>query len=118
MKPPSARRRSWSCCWRRASGWHTASSDSSLRPSERCGSSPSRPPDELQSLCSRSRQRHPRLRDDLGGRCPNDHATRTLGHPTMIDLHYWTTPNGHKITIALEEIGTPYRVVPVNISTG
>ena len=34
----------------------------------------------------------------------------------MIDLHYWTTPNGHKITILLEEIGLPYRIVPVNIS--
>src|SRR5262245_5681773 len=36
----------------------------------------------------------------------------------MIDLHYWTTPNGHKITIFLEETGLPYRIVPVNISKG
>ncbi len=36
----------------------------------------------------------------------------------MIDLHYWTTPNGHKITIFLEESGLPYRTVPVNISKG
>ncbi len=36
----------------------------------------------------------------------------------MIDLHYWTTPNGHKITIFLEETGTPYRIVPVNIGRG
>ena len=36
----------------------------------------------------------------------------------MIDLHYWTTPNGHKITVFLEEAGLPYRIVPVNISTG
>jgi GST-like protein len=36
----------------------------------------------------------------------------------MIDLHYWTTPNGHKITIFLEEVGLPYRVVPVNIGKG
>ena len=36
----------------------------------------------------------------------------------MIDLHYWTTPNGHKVTIFLEEAGLPYRVVPVNISKG
>jgi GSH-dependent disulfide-bond oxidoreductase len=34
----------------------------------------------------------------------------------MIDLHYWTTPNGHKITIFLEETGLPYRILPVNIS--
>jgi GST-like protein len=36
----------------------------------------------------------------------------------MIELHYWTTPNGHKITIFLEEAGAPYRVIPVNISAG
>lgn len=36
----------------------------------------------------------------------------------MIDLHYWTTPNGHKITMFLEEAGLPYRIVPVNISKG
>ena len=36
----------------------------------------------------------------------------------MIDLYYWTTPNGHKITIALEELGLPYRIKPVNIGKG
>jgi GST-like protein len=36
----------------------------------------------------------------------------------MIDLYYWTTPNGHKITIFLEEAELPYRIVPVNISKG
>jgi len=36
----------------------------------------------------------------------------------MIDLHYWTTPNGHKVAIFLEEAGLPYRILPVNISTG
>ena len=36
----------------------------------------------------------------------------------MIDLYYWPTPNGHKITIFLEETGTPYRIVPVNIGKG
>jgi GST-like protein len=36
----------------------------------------------------------------------------------MIDLHYWPTPNGHKITMFLEEAGLPYRVVPVNIGAG
>jgi len=34
----------------------------------------------------------------------------------MFDLHYWTTPNGHKITMFLEEAGLPYRIIPVNIS--
>ncbi len=33
----------------------------------------------------------------------------------MIDLHYWPTPNGKKVTILLEECGLPYKVVPVNI---
>jgi GST-like protein len=36
----------------------------------------------------------------------------------MIDLHYWTTPNGHKITIFLEETGLPYRIHPINIGKG
>ena len=36
----------------------------------------------------------------------------------MIDLYYWTTPNGHKVTIFLEEAGLPYRITPVNISKG
>ena len=36
----------------------------------------------------------------------------------MIDLYYWTTPNGHKITIYLEETGLAHRVIPVNISAG
>ncbi len=36
----------------------------------------------------------------------------------MIDLYYWTTPNGHKITIFLEETGLPHRLKPVNISKG
>lgn len=36
----------------------------------------------------------------------------------MIDLHYWTTPNGHKVTIFLEETGLDYRVLPVNIGKG
>jgi GST-like protein len=36
----------------------------------------------------------------------------------MIDLYYWTTPNGHKVTMFLEEAGLPYRIHPVNISKG
>ena len=36
----------------------------------------------------------------------------------MIDLYYWTTPNGHKVTMFLEESGLPYRIVPVNIGAG
>jgi GSH-dependent disulfide-bond oxidoreductase len=36
----------------------------------------------------------------------------------MIDLSYWPTPNGHKVTIFLEEAEIPYRLVPVNITKG
>lgn len=36
----------------------------------------------------------------------------------MIDLYTWTTPNGHKMHIMLEETGLEYRVHPVNIATG
>ena len=33
----------------------------------------------------------------------------------MIDLYYWGTPNGHKITIALEEMQLEYKIYPINI---
>ena len=36
----------------------------------------------------------------------------------MIDLYYWTTPNGHKVTLFLEETGLEYRIKPVNIGKG
>jgi len=36
----------------------------------------------------------------------------------MIDLYYWPTPNGWKISILLEELGLPYTVHPVNIGKG
>ncbi|HYG06165.1 MAG TPA: glutathione S-transferase C-terminal domain-containing protein [Stenotrophomonas sp.] len=36
----------------------------------------------------------------------------------MIDLYYWPTPNGHKITLFLEEAGLEYTIKPVNIGAG
>jgi GSH-dependent disulfide-bond oxidoreductase len=36
----------------------------------------------------------------------------------MIDVYYWPTPNGHKITMFLEEAAVPYRIVPVDIASG
>ena len=36
----------------------------------------------------------------------------------MIDVHYWPTPNGKKVTILLEECGLPYRIVPCSIGEG
>ena len=36
----------------------------------------------------------------------------------MIDLYFWSTPNGYKVSILLEELGLPYRVIPVHIGKG
>ena len=36
----------------------------------------------------------------------------------MIDVHYWPTPNGKKVTILLEELGMPYKIIPCNIGKG
>ena len=36
----------------------------------------------------------------------------------MIDLYFWPTPNGYKITIMLEEVALPYKVIPVDIGKG
>jgi GST-like protein len=43
-------------------------------------------------------------------------ARRTA--PKPIDVYYWPTPNGHKVTIMLEECRLPYTVIPVNIAAG
>ncbi len=36
----------------------------------------------------------------------------------MIDFYYWPTPNGHKVTLFLEETGLSYRILPINIGKG
>ena len=36
----------------------------------------------------------------------------------MIDLYYWPTPNGHKVTLFLEEAGLEYAIKPVDIGKG
>jgi GSH-dependent disulfide-bond oxidoreductase len=36
----------------------------------------------------------------------------------MIDLYFWPTPNGQKVSIFLEEAGLPYNVIPINIGKG
>src|SRR3954447_4692903 len=49
----------------------------------------------------------------------DDDANRLSGRNTpMIDVYYWTTPNGHKVTIFLEEAGLPYKIIPINIGKG
>src|SRR5258706_12246250 len=41
-----------------------------------------------------------------------------MNEDRMIDLYYWTTPNGHKVAMFLEETGLPYKIVPVQIGAG
>jgi GST-like protein len=36
----------------------------------------------------------------------------------MLELYYWTTPNGHKVTMFLEETGLAYQLIPINIGKG
>ena len=36
----------------------------------------------------------------------------------MLDLYTWPTPNGHKVHIALEELGVGYNVIPIDIWAG
>jgi GST-like protein len=55
---------------------------------------------------------HSGWQTDTGRTAPDEKAQ------TMIDLYYWTTPNGHKITLFLEEAGLPYTIHPVNLSRG
>ena len=61
------------------------------------------------------RHRTPPLADQRAGRSGRVRACRGR---RMIDLHYWPTPNGKKVTILLEECGLPYNVVPCHIGRG
>src|SRR5947207_1558359 len=47
-----------------------------------------------------------------------DAQARSARGKKPIDLYYWPTPNGWKITIMLEECGLPYTMIPVDISKG
>jgi GSH-dependent disulfide-bond oxidoreductase len=56
-------------------------------------------------------------------KCGAERKPRTMSGASsenlpMIDLHYWPTPNGWKISILLEECALPYRLRPVNIGRG
>jgi GST-like protein len=54
-----------------------------------------------------------RVRDDIvcGERIEREGSA-------MIEVWTWPTPNGHKVHIALEELGIPYKVIPINIGAG
>jgi GSH-dependent disulfide-bond oxidoreductase len=45
-------------------------------------------------------------------------ATHRRQGAVVIDLYTWTTPNGRKVSIMLEEVGLPYRAIPVDINAG
>ena len=45
-------------------------------------------------------------------------TAKPSGGCMTIELHSWNTPNGRKIAVALEEMGLPYTVIPVNITKG
>jgi GSH-dependent disulfide-bond oxidoreductase len=47
-----------------------------------------------------------------------ERTSSTFAGRAMIELHYWPTPNGHKVTIFLEETGLAYEIHPVNIGAG
>src|SRR5579872_2597026 len=50
---------------------------------------------------------------------PNRARSETsMANQEPIEVHYWPTPNGHKVTIALEEMGLRYKITPVNIGRG
>jgi GST-like protein len=52
------------------------------------------------------------------GTVPQGPTARSAEDDAMIDLYYWPTPNGHKITLMLEECGLAYNIVRVDISKG
>jgi GST-like protein len=45
-------------------------------------------------------------------------ARKAAGKQRPIEVYFWPTPNGYKITCALEEMGLPYTIIPVNIARG
>src|SRR5690242_5275287 len=66
-----------------------------------------------------SRARAPTLPRRLPGACRSGKArSRTDGGMAMIDLYTWSTPNGRKVSIMLEETGLSYRVHKIDISKG
>jgi glutathione S-transferase/GST-like protein len=78
--------------------------------------SPSSGLDEL-GLNEMGRRPGKRLAASFPGRHLRRHAQERL-MPKPIEVWFWPTPNGHKITIALEEMGLAYEVKPINIGKG
>src|SRR5271156_3467099 len=63
----------------------------------------------------------PVLRESSGSALPRHAKVWTAAKKTeiaMLELHYWPTPNGRKVTILLEELGVAHKIVPMNIGRG
>jgi GST-like protein len=60
----------------------------------------------------------PNSRPKTASRAKPRAKSRAKSPPQPIELYYWPTPNGFKISIMLEECGLPYKLIPVNISKG
>src|ERR1700761_6316510 len=105
MRSPSTRRSAGStfptCNWTRHCSSSAGTRTNRSRASRRTPASPTRP------------RRPARRRGRASSSAPSPSST-----DAMIELHYWPTPNGKKVSILLEELGMPYRVVPVNIGRG
>lgn len=72
-------------------------------------------------ITSRAKAKHYPKKKSAKRTAPAKKFAAKTGKPATqkpIDLYYWPTPNGWKISIMLEECGLPYKVIPVNISTG
>src|SRR6185437_14664736 len=82
------------------------------------------PPVALDQECAgtdppRAHARHAARRRCLHGDIARtQNGARAAGGASVIDLYYWPTPNGHKVTLFLEESGIPYTIIPVNIGAG
>src|SRR6202171_1730616 len=64
----------------------------------------------------KARKRGPNAASAGGGAAKSARGKKPVDKP--IDLYYWPTPNGWKVTIMLEECGLPYTMIPVDISKG
>ena len=59
-----------------------------------------------------------RKRRQAVGKTSASRSPRRPATAKPVDLYYWPTPNGYKVSIMLEECGLPYRVIPLNIARG
>src|SRR5262245_42244281 len=69
-------------------------------------------------LMARTAERQKKRRRKMRSAPKSVKTAPRIGSKKPIDLYYWPTPNGWKITIMLEECGLAYTMIPVDISKG